>query len=524
MVQVIGPKSQNPSIWCGGALVGVIAAQLLTTALWSRPGGMPIAWFPSAVLLSVLLSVSPRLWPGCVLAALVGMLIMAVGLGWPVKGTLLVAFTLFLFLCGAAWLLLLLLGNTRPLDAIGRLAAFGLVAFVLLPAASAICIDYLSRFTGSRGGLPGDWFHLALAYALGYVLYLPLWISGRHADATVPQRLGVPLTFPGLELAMVALLGAVWYWLGGRVELTPLLCLAPTPIIICACIRTNAAGSSVVVFIVALVAACLTVVQKGPFVAPTPLHTTLGLQLWALTMSLSALTLAVIVEQRTTARRALAQARHDVRTMAGRLIATIEQERARLARNLHDDINPRLSASSTALSELRGRVAPGVCADISRIQDQVIALADDVQQLSQGLHPSCLVHLGLYEALDSLCQRHRCTRGPQIGLTADRKADLLAPEVALCLFRVAQEALANALHHAAARRITIRVSIVAEQAALWISDDGVGFDTVSHPVGGAGLGLISMQERTKLLGGSFYIRSAPGKGVGLCIRIPLVVR
>jgi two-component system sensor histidine kinase UhpB len=277
------------------------------------------------------------------------------------------------------------------------------------------------------------------------------------------------------------------------------------------------------VFIIVIVAAHLSVLQKGPFLAESPQQTTLALQLWTLAVSLSALTLSVLAEQRAAGRRALIVAHDEVREMAGRLIATMEQERARLARDLHDDINQRLAASSIGLSALRRRLAPELRADVSTIQDQVIALSEDVRQLSHGLHPSCLSHAGLYDALDTLCDGHRRVRGPQIVFIADRKADLLAPEVALCFFRVAQEALTNALRHAAATKITVKVSVATEYATLWIFDDGVGIGASPDHGTGPGIGLISMQERTKLLGGSFDIRSAPGRGVDLCIRIPLVL-
>lgn len=523
MEQTLAFPVRNPYTWCGGVFVGVIAAQLLSTALWSHQGGTHIAWFPGAVLLSVLISISPRLWPACIVSALLGMLIVAKGLHLPMTDTLLVVMPIFQLVAIAAWLLILVPGDTSPLEDFGKLAVFSVVAVVLLPAASATWIEYVGRFTSFRGGVLSDWPNIALAHALGYALYVPIWVSVRCPDAAVRHAPQIPWGFVGGELVMVAVLGMIWYVLGDRLELTPLLCLAPAPIVIGACIRTQMTGSSIVVFIIVIVAAHLSVLQKGPFISETPQQTTLALQLWTLAVSLSALTLSVVAEQRAAARRALIVAHGEVREMAGRLIATMEQERARLARDLHDDINQRLAASSISLSVLRRRLAPELRADVSTIQDQVIALSEDVRQLSHGLHPSSLAHSGLYDALDSLCDGYRRIRGPQIAFVADRKADQLAPEVALCFFRVAQEALTNALRHAAATKVTVKVSVAAEQAALWIFDDGVGLDTASNHGTGPGIGLISMQERTKLLGGSFDIRSAPGRGVDLCIRIPLIV-
>jgi two-component system sensor histidine kinase UhpB len=104
---------------------------------------------------------------------------------------------------------------------------------------------------------------------------------------------------------------------------------------------------------------------------------------------------------------------------------------------------------------------------------------------------------------------------------ADRAIDVLSADIALCFYRVTQEALTNALRHAEASQVTIKASVSGDVASLWIFDDGKGIDPDESPSAGPGIGLISMNERAKLLGGSFELRTAPGKGVDLCLRIPL---
>jgi two-component system sensor histidine kinase UhpB len=255
--------------------------------------------------------------------------------------------------------------------------------------------------------------------------------------------------------------------------------------------------------------------------ASTPQQTTLALQLWTITAALSALTLGVVVEQRFASRRALGYAHDELREMTGRIIATQEQERARLARDLHDDINQRLAAASIGLSSLRRRVPPAIQAEVNHIQHQVIALSEDVRQLSHELHPSCLHHAGLRDSLEALCHTSRRPRAPHVVFIADRAIDVLSPDIALCFYRVTQEALANALRHAEASQVTIKASVTSDLASLWIFDDGKGIDPAELPSSGPGIGLISMNERVKLLGGSFELRTAPGKGVDLCLRIPL---
>jgi len=500
--------------WYGGVFAGVAAAQLLSTVLWGRQGGTHIVWFPGAVLLAFLLGAPSRTWPICLLSALLGVLLVEIGFRIPATDTVLSTLPPLLFAGVAARLLLMVRGEASPLEDFGKLAAFALVAVVALPAVSATAI-------GFARGESSDWANIALAHALGYALYVPVWISVRCPHAAVRHAAHVPWGFVGVEMVMLSFLAVFWYLLGDRVALRPLLCLAPAPIIISACVRTQMTGSSMMVFVIVILAAQLSVWGKGPFIAETQQHTTLALQLWTLAVSLSALTLSVVVEQRASARRDLTVAHHDLREMAGRLIATMEQERARLARDLHDDINQRLAASSIGLSALRRCVGPKFRDDVTSIQSDIVALSEDVRHLSHSLHPSSVVHAGLRNALESLCSGQRRAKGPRIFLVADRRADELPPEAALCFYRIAQEALTNALRHAVAKKITIRLSVAADQASLWVFDDGVGFDTTSSTSCRSGIGLISMQERTRLLGGSFDLRSAPGRGVDLCIRIPL---
>lgn len=515
------PSTHSATHWCGGVLVGVMAAQLLSAALWSHEGGTHIVWFPGAVLLGALLATPRRLWPRLMGAALVGLVLTGACFGLPLADTALVVSPAVMLTPVAAWLLQRLPTHLPPLEDFTRLYVFAAVAVIALPAACATLIEYASHYTAFRGSILSDWPNIALAHALGYVLYVPVWVSVRNPDSAVRHEPRLPTEFYLLMIVSITLLGVIWYGYGSRSELVPVLCLAPAPIIIAAIIRAQMTGSSIAVFVIVIMAAHLSVSGHGPFMASTPQETTLALQLWTLTAALSALTLGVVVEQRFTSRRALSYAHDELREMTGRIIATQEQERARLARDLHDDINQRLAASSIGLSALRRRVPPSVQADVTHIQHQVIALSEDVRQLSHELHPSCLHHAGLRDSLEALCHTPRRARAPNVVFIADRTIDILSDDIALCFYRVTQEALTNALRHAEANQVTIKATVTDELASLWIFDDGKGIDPTVIPSTTKGIGLISMNERAKLLGGSFELRTAPGKGVDLCLRIPL---
>ena len=507
--------------WLGGVFVGVAVAQVLSAALWNHQGGTHIVWFPGAVLLSALLSCGVRLWPALVLAAHMGVLATGVAFGLPVLDTALVITPPVLLTPLAAWLLLQAPGESPLLQNFTKLFAFAVIAVGALPALSATLIEIASRYTSFQGTVLSDWPNIALAHALGYVLYVPVWISLRSPDAAVRRAGRIPMAFLVAMVASIALLGVLWYAFDDMPALIPLLCLIPAPIVIAACIRAQMAGSSVAMFLIVIMAAHLSVRGYGPFVAETAQRTTLAVQLWTLTASLSALIVAAVIEQRRAAQRALDNARDDIRALAGRLIATQEQERARLARDLHDDINQRLAATSIGLSALRRRVPLSEAHAVSQIQSQVVTLTEDLRQLSHQLHPSWLAHVGLHHSLEALCASPRFPVSPRVVLSVDPAATALPGEVTLCFYRVVQEALNNALHHAAASVVTIDVSVSQDNAALRIVDDGRGFDTDEVNAHGPGIGLTSMSERAKLLGGTFQLQSVPGKGVDLCIQVPL---
>ncbi|WP_369930584.1 ATP-binding protein [Xanthomonas sp. NCPPB 2632] len=510
------------AMWLGGVFVGCLAAQLLSYALWSRQGGTHIVWFPGAVLLGALLATPPRRWPGLVTAAFAGLLVACVGLfRLPLGDTVAVLGAALALTPAAAWALRHVRGDMPLLQDIRMLLVRGAIVVVALPIGSALLIGRVAPHTSYDGAVLGDGTNVALAHALGYVLYLPAWTSLRSPDASVRHAGRIPPVFVAAMACAIALLGVIWYTLGAHARLLPLLCLAPAPILVAACLRAQMAGSSAAMFVIVVMAAQLSVGGHGPFVAARLQDTTLAVQLWTLGATLCAIAISALVEQRQAGQRALDNARNHMRELAGRLIATQEQERARLARDLHDDINQRLAAASIDLSALRRRVPAAQAGDVGNVQAQVMALAEDLRLMSHQLHPGWLSHAGLQEALQALCTSTGRSGPPRIDLSVPPDAATLSGEVALCVYRIAQEGLRNALDHAGASRVTIAVAICADHATLHIADDGHGFDPARLPIHASGIGLISMNERARLLGGRFDLRSAPGKGVQLCVHLPL---
>jgi two-component system sensor histidine kinase UhpB len=514
-------SSRSLTVWCGGVFAGVSIAQVLSAALWNHQYGTHIVWFPGAVLLGALLANGVRRWAALVGSAFLGLFATGVAFGLPPGDTALVLVAALVLVPLAGWLLRQMPDALPNLDDFSRLAALVFVAVTALPAVSALLVEYASRFTSFRGSILSDWANIAMAHSLGYVLYLPVWLSLRNPEAAVRQPGTLSLMFLALMALSFVALGALWYTLGDRPGLVPVMCLAPAPVVIFAILRTQMSGSAITIFFIALMAAHMSVHGYGPYIADSAPNSTLAVQLWSLLAALCALILSVMVEQRYSSRRALGRAHEDLRELAGRLIATQEQERARLARDLHDDINQRLAASSIGLSALRRQVAPALHDEVNHLREIMVSLSEDVRQLSRQLHPSVLEHAGLRDALDALCRVPRRASTLEIVLIADRGVDRLSHDIALCFYRVTQEAIANAVRHASATRITIKASMDIDGASLWIFDNGRGFDPIASEHARPGLGLISMNERAKLLGGRFELRSAPGRGVDLWMHIPL---
>ena len=224
-------------------------------------------------------------------------------------------------------------------------------------------------------------------------------------------------------------------------------------------------------------------------------------------------------------RAALEVSHREIQQLAGRLIEAQDAERARLARDLHDDVSQQLAGLSIALSGLKRRMetlhaGADLQADLRAVHERTTTLAQNVRHLSHDLHPTVLRHAGLVAALTSYCAEVERSNGTVLRCSAEGDFASIAPEVALCLYRIAQEALRNVIAHAGASRADVRLLRTGDHAELTIADDGNGFDVASSLKQGKGLGLVSITERVRLAGGTVSITSESKKGTRVHVRIP----
>ena len=213
-----------------------------------------------------------------------------------------------------------------------------------------------------------------------------------------------------------------------------------------------------------------------------------------------------------------------LRRLYSQQFTTLEDERKRIAHELHDEMGPTLSATLINLELLKDEVRangalPTRVADTERL---LTGLIDKVRELAYGLHPPMLENVGLAESMQWMIETY-FTGGR---LTIDYRfagtvADL-NPDIALALYRIAQEALTNIVKHADARRVRVRLRSTPTLIALHVNDDGCGFDT-ARIERKSGFGLASMRERTQQLRGRMALRSAPGKGCRLTVSFPVEV-
>ena len=232
-------------------------------------------------------------------------------------------------------------------------------------------------------------------------------------------------------------------------------------------------------------------------------------------------------EDRIRASQAALEASHqEIQSLAGRLIGAQEVERARIARDLHDDVSQQLAGVSIAFSGLKQRlgeyhVSEELRQELVELQQQTLKLARNVRQLSHDLHPAVLQHLGLVKGLASYCGELGRAHGVAMTCTADGDFGAITPDAALCVYRIAQEALRNVVAHAGASRADVRLLRMSDQVQITIADDGQGFDATNRVERDTGLGLVSMSERARIMGGTVSILSGLNQGTRVQATIPM---
>jgi PAS domain S-box-containing protein len=212
--------------------------------------------------------------------------------------------------------------------------------------------------------------------------------------------------------------------------------------------------------------------------------------------------------------------------VSGRLIEAQEKERRRIARELHDDITQRLALLAIDLESLAG-ISLDSPAQLHNQTEQLIKqtleISDDVQALSHELHSSKLEYLGLVSALKGFCDEFGGQQKVKIDFTASNVPKDVPGGVSLCLFRIAQEGLRNAVKYSGVRQFEVELWGISGELSLKVRDSGVGFDPEAA-VSNRGLGIVSMRERVGLVGGTISIVSKPMGGTEIRVCVPIAAQ
>jgi PAS domain S-box-containing protein len=227
------------------------------------------------------------------------------------------------------------------------------------------------------------------------------------------------------------------------------------------------------------------------------------------------------ITDKRAAEEKLQRSEANLQLLAGRLIQAQEEERQHIARELHDDIAQRLSLIVVGLEELCDSMAAGqngkgeLALELHRKSDEV---ARDIQYLSHNLHTSNLRYLGLQSALGQLCEKTSVRHHVVINIRCADLPENLPSDSELCIYRVAQEAIRNAVKHSHAREMFVDLSCSGGSILLKVADSGVGFDpSLSYQ----GIGLTTMRERLRVCGGELLVESDEGKGTTITARVKL---
>jgi len=222
-------------------------------------------------------------------------------------------------------------------------------------------------------------------------------------------------------------------------------------------------------------------------------------------------------------KRRLERNHNTLRYLATKLITAQEDERRRIARDLHDDMNQQVAALALKIQTIQGQLSTEspLAKPLHELYQSVVSVSDDIHQLAYRLHPSILDDLGLAVAVRKYLDEFRAREPLDLFYQIKNLPGQIPLNVGTCLYRVMQEALRNVLKHSEAPSVTLTLEGTPGAIRLCVTDTGKGFDPHQLPADRSGIGLLGMKERIRLVGGRLKVNSRPGHGTEVCAQVPL---
>ena len=495
----------------GVMLVSYLAARLGATMVVSSLG-LSVLWPPSALLVAAMLLVPRRNWLVLLPAGLAGAALENLQLGFTL------AATGHFFLANTIEFLIIGLGLGYFFDGVPRLnsskalAKYCFFAVFLGPLVAATI-----GAGASSGSYAVNWRIWFFSDMLSFLTLTPAILSWASAGrAWINRSIRTTLEAAAL-LGTLAILGYLVLLAPWKTLPSTLYCFVP--LLLWAALRFGSLGVSTSMVIISFLSIWGAMHGHGPFTGSEPTRNVLSLQVFLIFAATPFMALAAVVEERASARLV-------EKELSRRLISAQEQERIRIARELHDDVCQRLAMLSINIKKAAkhdGNGNTSVAEQLEQVWQQCSGLAHDVQALSRELHPSTLEHVGLTTAVKSHCREVAQQNGVIVEVSDSTQLSSLPRDVSLSIFRVVQEALRNAVKYSGQKHIKVSLQENSGHLELEVSDQGVGFE-VRDKRNGGGLGLISMAERISQVNGTFSIDSQPNVGTRIRARVPLTAK
>ena len=483
------------------------------------PTGQPNStfWPPNAVLLAALLLAPRKSWWAVFLAVLPVHMFAQLGTGVPVWTAVGWFITNSSEALIGAYCITRFTDFPKRLDSVRGVLIFLIFGVLFAPLATSFLDSAAVVITGWGGhywqlGMQRFWTN-----ALAELAIVPTVVLSPK-DLPSIRKISVTRWGEAALLAVATVLLAVFVFHLQVVSpaTAPALLYAPLLLLLWAAARFGLGGLSLSLLSLTLISTWSTIHGRLPFPHASLPDNILSLQILFCVVAVPLMFLsAFMAETRRT--------QESLRKMSGSLIESQEQERARIARDLHDDIVQRIALLAVELEQVQQR-NPDLHVEVRRclgeLRKQTTEIATDIQSLSHELHSSKLEYLGLAVAMRSFCQEFGKQQTVEIEFQSHDFPRLVPPDVSICLYRVLQEALHNSTKHSGVRHFEVQLWGTSDQIRLTVQDAGAGFDREAAKQS-QGLGLVSMEERLKLVNGTLSIESQPEHGTTICARVPL---
>ena len=466
-------------------------------------------WPGCAILTTGLLLVRMRVWPVLMLTCFAAFAASDLQAGVSVKSVAWFVPGNTLEIVIAALGLRYCFDGVPRLNNLSALAKYSFFAILLAP--------FTSAFLSAHGIGPDYWISWRIAFlseALAFATITPVLLSWINEGPALAQTSAV-FQLEGMILITGLVIVTYVTFTYPVSHSSPALLYSLVPFFLWSGLRFGWLGVTTSMIIVSFLSSWAALRGRGPFSELIPFTNPLALQLFLISAATPFMILTAVVEDRKLAGEELAR-------LSGRLIEAQEEERKRIARDVHDDYSQRLAMLAIDIEELEEKVgdtSQETKQQLDVLYERISELGADLHSLSHQLHSSTLETLGLVAGTKAFCEEFAETEHVQVDFTHENVPRNISGDVALCLFRIVQEGLRNIKKHSSANKANVRLECSGGNLHLTVSDQGKGFELGIRTEGG-GIGVWSMQERLRLLGGRFRIQSYPMQGTRIDAWLP----